>query len=164
MIGRLFKQEQTLCTPLSEAEVFNQLQKHSVGGKPENENIKPLFRGKFDREKQRFSLEQIFDLGPHNQIRPELKGDIVTSANKTIVHLNIELPKYLAVLFDFALLLNVFAFIAFLFLPLPKAFPREFMLYGIPIGFMLTLLIGKGFFNSKYSDCEKLIRRIIQAE
>lgn len=74
MVGRLFKKEKTLYTVLSEAEIFENLQKYSVGGNLNNPKIKTFFRGRFDRDKHRFTLEQIFDVGMNNQVRPEIHG------------------------------------------------------------------------------------------
>jgi len=164
MIGRLFKKEETLYSQLLEKEIFDNLVKYSIGGNLENEKIKTFFRGKFDRDNHKFSLMQIFDYGPNNQIRPEISGEIETSTDSTIIHLKIKLPKFIELLLDFAIILNISAFIVFLFLPLPESFPREVMLFGIPIAFVLMIVIGKGFFNSKYSDCEILLKRIVQSK
>ena len=149
---------------MSEAEIFDMLVKYSIGGSLDNQNIKTFFRAKFDRDNHSFTLLQVFDYGPNNQIRPEIKGHVKTLKDVTRIDLNIELPNSLALILDFAIILNIGAWIAFLYIPLPELFPSDFMVYAMPIALVLMLLFGKGFFNSKYADCETLIRRMVQAK
>lgn len=163
MIGKLFEQNKTLITLLNENEVFVKLEKHCVGREIDDQKIKVFFKGKFNMERHEFQLLQIFDYGPHNQIRPEIKGIIANHGEDLAVHLKISLSKEIAVLLDFAFILNLGLLIILTFIPFPESIPKLYFFVGLPAAMLVTFFMAKFFFNSKSSECIVLIERIINA-
>lgn len=163
MIGKLFEHNVTLITFFNENEVFEKLEKHCVGREKDNKKIKVFFKGKFNMERHEFQLLQIFDYGPHNQIRPEIKGIIANHEEHLTVNLKISLSREIEVLLDFAVILNLGLLSILTFIPFPESIPKLYFFVGLPAAMLVTFFMAKIFFNSKSSECIVLIERIINA-
>ncbi|MBI1221134.1 MAG: hypothetical protein GC180_00905 [Bacteroidetes bacterium] len=164
MIGIFYKKQRKLQSPLSESEIFEKLQLHSVGGNRNNLKITTFFKAKFNQDEHRFSLKQIFDMGINNQIRPEILGRIESGKEFTVIHLSVILPKWQEILIDSVIVSNILIEIGLVYFPWTETPWSNFFPYGLPITIVLIVLLTKAFFNSKYSDCEDILLKMMKAK
>lgn len=157
----IFKKEIEIYSALQKEELIKNLLEITEKFHSDSSD-KYKFEGKVNEND--FILYPTFDFGPHEQLRPEIVGEISTQNTKRKILLKFRLSKGMRILFIAGFILNVVVMITMLSIVLisPKLFdfPHWNKWWVIPIFMILTLIIHIQYFNAKVYKSIDVLERV----
>ena len=174
MINKLFPvKEKIIETSLNKNEVLERLKDCTFPYSKDKRYYKGKINDLF------FTLYQEFDYRPNYMLRPEIRGEIISKNEKTIIKLIFGISSSLRSLFNFAIYLNLTIFIVLIFfisfsknkfeaihqfMDLPLGF-TWMHLWIIPAAYIfmgyLSYISFKFFLNFKIDNAMRMFRKIL---